>query len=108
MAKVGTEKLTRPQAAARAGVKPDTWGGYVSRGYAPEPDGRHDRRTPWWWDTTVDEWKRDRKGQGARTDLAEQPKRDTEATRRSGGRGGRAATPADGVAPPTKTTSRKQ
>jgi len=51
------ETLTAPQVAARLGVKPDTWHGWVSRQRAPQPDGRHDRRTPYWYATTVDAWR---------------------------------------------------
>ncbi|MBB6172155.1 putative DNA-binding transcriptional regulator AlpA [Nocardiopsis mwathae] len=63
------EKLTAEQAAAKAGVKLKTWHAYVSRGQAPQPDGRMGR-TPWWWASTVDEWIENRAGQGARTDLS--------------------------------------
>jgi hypothetical protein len=74
----GDEKLTTKAAAERAGVKPKTWSSYVRRGYAPQPDDGYDRRTPWWWASTIDEWKKGRKGQGARTDLRnETPKGNT-------------------------------
>jgi hypothetical protein len=61
------EKLTISQVAERLGIAPSTWRGYVSREQAPRADGQFDRRTPWWWDTTIDNWKRP--GPGTRTDL---------------------------------------
>jgi hypothetical protein len=62
-------KLTTAEAAERADCQPATWRGYVARGQAPKPDGHHDARTPWWWESTVDRWKASRPGRGARTDL---------------------------------------
>jgi hypothetical protein len=62
-------QLGTAAAAERAGCAASTWRGYVSRGYAPKPDGHHDARTPWWYEATVDEWKARRPGAGARTDL---------------------------------------
>jgi hypothetical protein len=50
-------KLTSAQAAARSGVLPNTWSGYVVRGQAPRPDGTADPYDlPWWWSSTVDAW----------------------------------------------------
>ena len=46
-----------------------TWRAYVHRGHAPKPDGWYDKRTPWWWESTIDEWMANRPGRGARTDL---------------------------------------
>ncbi len=68
----GDEQITgNAAAAARAGLTSATsWSSYVSRDYAPKPDGRHDGRTPWWWASTIDNWKKGRTGQGARTDLS--------------------------------------
>jgi hypothetical protein len=63
------EKLTVTQAAQRAGITPGAWRSYVTRGRAPKPDGQHDGRTPWWWDSTVDQWRTNRPGRGRRTDL---------------------------------------
>ncbi|RCV51875.1 transcriptional regulator [Marinitenerispora sediminis] len=63
------ERLTADQAASLAGVRRDTWHSYVSRGQAPEPDGRVGR-TPWWWRSTVERYLDSRPGQGARTDRA--------------------------------------
>lgn len=48
-------QVTSTEAAALAGVAPDTWSSYVSRGQAPAPDGRLGR-TPWWWESTVQDW----------------------------------------------------
>lgn len=67
-------KLSGPQAAARAGIKPATWRHYVHKGLAPTPDGREEvSGHPWWWETTVDRWLAARPGRGARTDLRRQP-----------------------------------
>ncbi len=63
------EKLTVAQVAERAGIKPVTWRGYVHGGQAPAKDGEHDRRTPWWYASTIDRWIANRPGRGARTDL---------------------------------------
>jgi predicted DNA-binding transcriptional regulator AlpA len=64
-----TERLTAKEAAALAGVAVSTWDAYLTRGYAPEPDGWFgDQR--WWLRSTVEEWKANRPGRGARTDLA--------------------------------------
>jgi hypothetical protein len=73
--------LVTAQAAERAGVTPATWRKYrniakVERdagrdrpNLLPEPDGWHDKRTPWWYESTVDEWIAKRPGPGSRTDL---------------------------------------
>lgn len=77
------EKLTAPQVAERLGITASAWRGYVSRARkaaaegksrpsdAPMPDGEHDKRTPWWWESTVDDWRRSRRGQGWRAGAAE-------------------------------------
>lgn len=51
-----TERLTTAQVAERLGIAPVTWRAYVHRHQAPPPDGRYDKRTPWWYATTVDAW----------------------------------------------------
>ena len=51
-----TDKLTTAQVAEAIGIKPATFRAYVSRGQAPEPDGWHDARTPWWFAATIHEW----------------------------------------------------
>jgi len=73
--------LVTARAAERAGVTPATWrkyaalarverdGGRDRPGLLPPPDGHHDARTPWWFESTVDEWMSRRPGAGARTDL---------------------------------------
>lgn len=65
--------LTGPEAAARLGLTPATWRGYVSKGYAPKPDDADEgrpvnRRAPRWRVSTIDEFAGNRLGQGARTD----------------------------------------
>jgi predicted DNA-binding transcriptional regulator AlpA len=65
--------LTGPQVAARVGLAPATWRGYVSRGHAPAPDDPDDdrppnRRQPRWRQSTIDRWQAARPGPGARTD----------------------------------------
>ena len=77
------ERLTARAAAERLGIKPDTWWSYVNRAayerevgrdrpnLAPPPDGREELSgTPWWWASTIDAWKANRPGRGARTDRA--------------------------------------
>ncbi len=65
--------LTGPQAAARCGIAPVTWRGYVKKGYAPQADDPDDnrppsRRSPRWRTSTVDRFAANRLGQGKRTD----------------------------------------
>jgi hypothetical protein len=60
------ERLTVAEAAKRAGVTPATWRSYVAREQAPKADGQHDKRTPWWWDSTVDTWLAGKPGRGRR------------------------------------------
>lgn len=73
------QKLYGEQAATRAGVAFATWRRYCStangrKRVAPPHDGidleaGHVR--PYWHPATIDAWKADRPGRGARTDLAE-------------------------------------
>jgi hypothetical protein len=58
-------QITRDQAAVIAGVAPDTFSGYVSRGQAPSPV-RHVGRTPLWDEAKVKAWAGNRPGRGAR------------------------------------------
>jgi len=55
------ERLTVPAVAALWGIKPGTFRAYRTRKagakYAPEPDGWYDKRTPWWWRSTVERWR---------------------------------------------------
>ncbi len=72
------EKLTVPQVAERLGITPSAWRGMVTRGkqaraagkstpgLAPEADGQHDGRTPWWFEATIAEFQARRPGQGWR------------------------------------------
>lgn len=72
------EKLTVPQVAERLQITPAAWRAYVSRArkahtegrvtpsMAPLPDGQYDERTPWWWESTIDEWNASRRGRGWR------------------------------------------
>lgn len=55
-------RLTTSEAAWLAGVSVANWRGWRARGVpksnpVPEPDGHYDLRTPWWWSTTVEQWK---------------------------------------------------
>ena len=60
----GDERLTVAQVADLLGIKPGTFRAYrtrkVGRKYAPDPDGHYDERTPWWWRSTIKEWRPDR------------------------------------------------
>lgn len=56
------------EVAAYLGIEAGTWRSYVARNQAPAPDGHHSERSPWWYVATIDTWRRDRPGQGARTD----------------------------------------
>lgn len=65
----GKVVLHSEQAAARAGVAPKTWSGYVTRKSVPAADDWIDDRTPVWYPKTVDAWlkTRPRKGRTNRT-----------------------------------------
>lgn len=75
----------RDEAAAVAGVHPDTWSGYVSRGQAPAPT-RKIGRTPLWDEDEVGSWAQNRPGRGSRTTPRARAREKT--------RGGRTAAPA--------------
>lgn len=63
-----SERLSVSSAAARAGLKTDTFRRYVRDRLAPPPDGIDEtfgRR--YWYATTIDEWLLIRPGQGSRT-----------------------------------------
>lgn len=51
-------KLSTAEAAALCGMKPNSWRSRVSRTMAPPPDGHHDARTPWWYESTIVEFKK--------------------------------------------------
>lgn len=77
------EMLTVPQVADRLGITPSAWRAYVSKArtaraagretpsLAPPPDGQYDARTPWWWESTIDEWNASRRGRGWRAGAGE-------------------------------------
>lgn len=50
------KRLRVADIATRAGITQQTWRSYVSRDQAPRPDGWFDRRTPWWWESTITAW----------------------------------------------------
>ncbi len=59
--------LTTAQAAALAGIKPDTLRHYAARGLAPTP---HRFGTSLMWsEAEIRRWLKNRPGRGARTDL---------------------------------------
>jgi predicted DNA-binding transcriptional regulator AlpA len=64
-------RLTTREAATLAGVAVSTWDSYVTRGYAPKPDGRFGNQR-YWKRSTVERWIANRPGRGARTDLQEE------------------------------------
>ena len=45
--------LTTAQVAGLLGIEPATWRAYVSRKQAPPADGWHDKRTPYWFRSTI-------------------------------------------------------
>lgn len=55
-----TDKLTATSVAAMLGIQPVTFRAYVSRGQAPPPDGRYDKRTPYWLRSTIETWQASR------------------------------------------------
>ncbi len=57
MIKHKDEPLTGPESARYVGVTPSTWRAYVSRGQAPQRDGRFG-----WWRSTLDKWMTTRRG----------------------------------------------
>lgn len=63
-----TDRLTTKEAAALAGVAVSTWDSYLTRGYAPDPDGWFGNQR-YWLRSTVEAWKANRPGRGKRTDL---------------------------------------
>lgn len=64
------KEITRAEAAEIAGVKVETFAGYVTRGQAPAPV-RHIARTPLWDEDQVKAWAEARPGRGSRgTDRA--------------------------------------
>jgi hypothetical protein len=57
------DKLTVTDIAALYGIKPSTFRAYVTkrkdgRKHAPDPDGYHDKRTPYWLRSTLENWRR--------------------------------------------------
>lgn len=70
--KVQDELVGNAAAGAYVGVAEKTWSGYVARRRAPQPDRREIVKglaRPVWKRATLDAWKREQPGQGARTDL---------------------------------------
>lgn len=58
------DQLTTADVAALLGVTPATVRSYAARGDMPPPDG-HLGRTPWWKPRTIEQWRKQRPGQGA-------------------------------------------
>lgn len=70
------------QAARYVGVSVNTWRPYVARGQAPAPDRREiqgGHAIPVWKRSTLDHFKANRPGPGARTDLKAKKKRKPQA-----------------------------
>lgn len=60
-------RLAANAAAARAGIAPSTWRAYVARGQAPLADGIDEGfNRPYWLESTVDKWKKERHGRPGR------------------------------------------
>lgn len=51
------DKLTATQIAALYNIAPSTFRAYVTRKQAPPADGHHDKRTPYWLRSTLEEWR---------------------------------------------------
>lgn len=51
------DRLTVTQIAALYGIQPVTFRAYVARKQAPPADGYHDKRTPYWLRSTLEEWR---------------------------------------------------
>jgi hypothetical protein len=58
-------RLSIAEAAVRAGVKATTWRAWRSRGRPrppiPPQDGWWEMRRPWWYASTVDAWREQRR-----------------------------------------------
>lgn len=52
------EKLTVTEIANLYGIKPATFRAYVKREQAPPADGHHDKRTPYWLRSTLEQWRK--------------------------------------------------
>lgn len=62
---VSVVRLAARQAADLAGIAPDTFTAYVSRGQAPPPDSPAGE-PPWWHQATIDAWLKRRLGRVGR------------------------------------------
>lgn len=69
MARKLADYMTAPEAAAAAGIEPDTFTSYVSRGQAPASSARIVGRRVW-LRADIEQWISNRPGRGRRTDLA--------------------------------------
>lgn len=66
------EVIGNEAAAAYLGMRPATWRPYVTRGQAPAPHRREisgGHALPVWRKADLDNWRHNRPGRGARTDL---------------------------------------
>jgi hypothetical protein len=52
------DKLTVPKVAELYSIKPATFRVYVHRKQAPPADGYHDKRTPYWLRSTLEQWRK--------------------------------------------------
>lgn len=65
------KRLGSKAAAEYLGLGYSTWRGLLSRGKGPKPDGVDESfGKDYWLPSSLDKWKKNRPGQGARTDLA--------------------------------------
>lgn len=50
------DKLTSTDITRMLNITPELWRQWRHRGKAPQPDGHHDRRTPYWLRSTITTW----------------------------------------------------
>lgn len=51
------DKFTATQIATLYNITTSTFRAYVTRKQAPPADGYHDKRTPYWLRSTLEEWR---------------------------------------------------
>lgn len=54
------DRLTSTDITRMLGITPELWRQWRHRGKAPQSDGYHDRRTPYWLRSTIETWQETR------------------------------------------------